>query len=72
MKTAYRILIKNEYASAIIENLQKMNAVEPLPENSFEVPQWQIDEIRSRKEYYKQHPEELVSWEDAQKLIKTD
>jgi hypothetical protein len=72
VKISYHILIKNEYASAIIDSLQKMNAVELLPEHSFEVPQWQIEEIRERRNYYKEHPEELISWEDAQKMIKTD
>jgi hypothetical protein len=43
-------------------DLQKMHAIE--------VPQWQIDEVLKRKKYYQQHPEELMSWEDAQKMIK--
>ena len=36
------------------------------------IPEWQMTEIRKRKEYYKQHPEELISWEAAQKMIHTD
>ena len=72
MQAKYHILIKKDYASAIIEDLQKLDAVELLPESDFDVPQWQIDEIRKRKKYYQQHPEELVSWEEAQKMIHTD
>lgn len=72
MPTTYHLLIKKEYATAIIEDLQKLDAVEIIPDNVHDIPQWQIDEIRSRKKYYKEHPEELVSWEDAQKLIKTE
>ncbi len=72
MQPSYRIIIKKDYASAIIEDLQKLDAVEVLPESAYEVPHWQIEEIRKRKKYYKQHPEELISWEDAQKMIKTD
>ena len=39
-----------------------MNAVELLPDTAFQVTQWQIDEIRSRRAYYKIHPEELIDW----------
>lgn len=56
MQTTYHIVIKKEYAGDIIEDLQKMKAVEVLPDSAFEIPKWQIDEIRKRKKYYKQHP----------------
>ena len=72
MHNTYHIVVKKKYASAIIADLQKLDAVELLPDTAFQVPQWQIDEIRSRKAYYKQHPEELIDWDDAQKMIKTD
>jgi hypothetical protein len=73
MSATYHIRIKKEYAVAVIEDLQKKDAVELMPEEkTFHVPQWQIDEIRKSKEYYKQHPEELISWEAAWKMIKTD
>ena len=36
------------------------------------IPDWQINEVRKRKEYYTQHPDELIDWEDAQKMINTD
>jgi len=35
------------------------------------VPQWQIDEVLNRKEYYRQHPEELIEWGDAMKMLTT-
>ncbi|PQJ09973.1 hypothetical protein CJD36_014840 [Flavipsychrobacter stenotrophus] len=72
VQNTYHIVVKKEYASAIIEDLQKLDAVELIPESSFEIPHWQIEEVLKRKEYYKLHPEELVSWEDAQKMIKVD
>ena len=34
-----------------------------------EIPQWQIDAVRESKAYYQQHPEELMDWVDAKKLI---
>ncbi|MCF8449076.1 MAG: addiction module protein [Taibaiella sp.] len=72
VQPSYHIIIKKDYASAIIEDLQKLDAVEVLPDIAYDIPQWQIDEVLKRKKYYQQHPEELLSWEDAQKLIKTE
>ncbi len=72
MQTTYHIIVKKEYASAIIEDLQKLDAVEIVPEAAIEIPHWQMEEVRKRKEYYQLHPEELVSWEDAQKQIIAD
>ena len=72
MQTTYHIVIKKEYASAVLADLQKMKAVEVLPDTAFQIPQWQIDEIRKRKKYYSKHPDELIDWKDAQKMIKTD
>lgn len=46
-----------------------MEAVEVIPDDNIAVPQWQIDEVRIRKEYYKQHPEELIGWDDALKML---
>lgn len=67
--SSYHIIIKKDYASAIIEDLQKMEAVEVIPEGDIAVLQWQIDEVRKRREYYKQHPEELIGWDDALKML---
>lgn len=73
MAAIYHIRIKKEYAAAIIEDLQRNDAVELLPEETQStVPQWQIEEVRTSKKYYKEHPEELISWEDAWKTIKAD
>jgi hypothetical protein len=69
--TTYHIRKKKDYAAAIIEDLQKMDAVELVETESVQIPQWQIEEIRRRKEYYKQHPDELINWDAAQKMIKT-
>ncbi len=72
MSLTYHIIIKKEYASAVIEDLQKMDALEILPDEAYSVPQWQIDEVRRRKAYYQAHPEELMSCEAALKQIETD
>ncbi len=73
MSATYHLRIKKEYAAAIIEDLQKNDAVEFMPDmRDINVPQWQIDEIRKSKEYYNLHPDELISWDEAWKLIKSD
>lgn len=65
MQTTYHIRIKKEYAATIIEDLQKNNAVELIPEEeAFDVPQWQKDEVQQRIEKYKNNPEQLID-EDA-------
>ena len=69
VSASYHIIIKKDYASAIIEDLQKMDAVEVIPDGELAVPQWQIDEVRKRKEYYQQHPDELINWDDALKML---
>jgi hypothetical protein len=61
----YHIRIKKEYASAVIEDLRKNDAVEIVPEeDAFEVPKWQKDEVLKRIEKYKNNPELLID-EDA-------
>jgi len=70
MQSIYHIRIKEEYAAAIIEDLKKKEGVEFLPANeAFDIPQWQMDEVLKRKKYYKEHPEELISWEESEKML---
>ena len=57
----YHIRIKKEYASAIIEDLRKNDAVEIVPEEeAFEVTKWQKDEVLKRIEKYRNSPELLI------------
>jgi len=41
-------------------------------EDAFEVPQWQKDEVRSRIEKYKNHPELLIDEETFFKMLNED
>jgi len=73
MQTTYHIRIKKEYASAIIADLEKNNAVEFIPEEeAFEVPQWQKDEVRKRIEKYKNNPELLIDEDSFFKMLNED
>jgi hypothetical protein len=59
--TTYHIRIKKEYAAAVIEDLQKMDAVEFMSgEDAFDIPQWQKDEVRRRIENYKKNPDQYI------------
>lgn len=61
MSATIHIRIKQEYAVAIIEELQKKDALEFVPEDeAFEVPQLQKEEVRNRINKYKKNPELLI------------
>jgi hypothetical protein len=68
--TTYHIRIKKSYATAIIKDLQKLDALELLPDAGFEVPEWQKKEVRKRIRELKKNPAKAISWEEADKKIK--
>jgi hypothetical protein len=68
--TTYHIRIKKNYAAAILKDLQKLDAVELMPEVEVPIPEWQKKEVRKRIREAQKHPERLVSWEEASKKIK--
>jgi hypothetical protein len=63
----YYLRVKKSYAADVIEDLQKMEAIELLSEPP--VPEWQKAEVRRRLEEAKKNPEQLVSWDEAIKKI---
>ena len=73
MSATYHIRIKKEYAAALIEDLQKVNAVEFIAEkDDIDIPQWQMDEVKRRIDYYDKNSQELVSWEEVRTRLKFD
>jgi cell fate (sporulation/competence/biofilm development) regulator YmcA (YheA/YmcA/DUF963 family) len=68
--TTYHIRIKKPYATAILKDLQKLDAVELLPEAEAAIPEWQKKEVRKRIKEIQKNPGKAVSWEAAQKKIK--
>ena len=73
MSATYHIRIKKEYAAALNEDLQKVNAVEFIAEkDDIDIPQWQMDEVKRRIDYYDKNPQELVSWEEVRTRLKFD
>ncbi|SEI68065.1 Putative addiction module component [Dyadobacter sp. SG02] len=73
MSVTYHIRIKKEYAASLIEDLQKMDAVEIIKETDEEIVQdWQKSEVERRSEKYRNNPELLVDEEEVFKMLDAD
>ena len=73
MSDTIHIRIKKEYATAVIEDLQKLDAVEIVPEQeAFDVPQWQQDEVRRQIVKYMDHPELLIDEDTFLNMLNED
>ena len=72
MSETYHIKIKKNYAKDVIEDLEKMEAVELLSdnENSFTVPEWQIELGKEEAKKISENPSLLMDWEKARKEFK--
>lgn len=65
-ETTYTIKIKKEYASAIIEDLKQIDAIEILEEP---VPEWQKEESLKRLSEMKTNPSSALSEEEFFKAL---
>jgi putative addiction module component (TIGR02574 family) len=72
MSTTYHIRIKKEYAAALIEDLQKTDAVELIEkhEDDVDISDEQVAEVRRRIAYYDANPGKLLSWDEVRKRLK--
>ena len=70
METTFHIRIKKDYAVAVIEDLQKMNAIELIDEN--EIPEWQKQEVRRRVAESKNDPSILLDEKVVFDLLKVE
>ncbi len=72
-KITYHIRIKKDYATAVIEELRKNDAVEIVAEeDAFDVPEWQKSEVRKRIEKYKNHTELLIDEDTFFKMLSAE
>ena len=62
MEETYHIRIKKDYASAIIKDLEKMDALEVLPDD---IPQWHISVVNERMEEYRKNPSQGIDFDTA-------
>lgn len=66
MGTTYHITIKKEYAAAVIEDLQKMDAVEMIKEgDDYVIPQWQQSVVEERMTAYYKDPAQATDFDSA-------
>jgi len=73
MSVTYHIKIKKQYAASLIEDLQKMDAVELIKETTDEiVPDWHVTEVRQRIEKYKDNPGLLIDEDEVFKMLDAD
>ncbi|MGG7661002.1 addiction module protein [Dyadobacter sp. BHUBP1] len=73
MSITYHIRIKKEYAASVIEDLQKMDAVEIIKETDKEIVQdWQKTEVEQRIEKYRNNPELLIDEQEVFKMLDAD
>ncbi len=70
MGDTYFIRIKKEYAADVIEDLQKMDAVEFINEENISIPQWQIDKVLEAKKKAKENPSLLIDWETVKQNVR--
>lgn len=72
MSATYHIRIKKDYAAAVIEDLQKMKAVELVKEENDAVPEWQKKEVRKRVKEAKKDPSILIDEEVVFNILNND
>lgn len=68
MSETYLIKIKKKYATAVIEDLQKMKAVEVIEE--LVIPQWQKSEVGKRLKDLQNDAGKAIGWKEGLKRIK--
>lgn len=68
MSDTLYVRIKKSYATAIIKDLQKLDAIELLEEAP--IAEWQKKEVRKRLKDLQKNPSKAVSWNEATKIIK--
>ena len=72
MPATYHIRIQKDYAAAVIEDLQKMKAVELLDDKNEVIPEWQKKEVRKRVKEIEKNPSILVDEEVVFNMLNKD
>ncbi|MCF2444457.1 hypothetical protein L0657_10865 [Dyadobacter sp. CY345] len=73
MQTTYHIKVKKDYAASVIEDLQKMDAIEIIRNNEEDqVPEWQKNLVTQRIEKYKGKSELLVDENRAFQILDSE
>lgn len=70
MNDTYFLRIKKDYAASVINDLEKMDAVELIDETNFSIPQWQIDKVNAARKNIETNPDSLIDWDAVKKSVK--
>ena len=70
MPETFHIRIKKDYASAIIKDLEKMDAIEMLPKT--DVPEWHTQIVSERLEEYKNNPKLALDFDEVMNDIEKE
>ena len=70
MSETYFIRIKKEYAADVIEDLQKMDALEFINDGNIDIAQWQKDKVLAIKNKVEENPSLLIDWETVKQNIR--
>lgn len=70
MVETYHVRIKKDYATAILKDLEKLDAVELLPDT--DIPEWHIAMVSERLEEYKRNPSMGTDFDEAMDDIEKD
>ena len=70
MSEVMHLIIKKDYAAALIEHLNKEHAIEIIREDIPGIPEWQKEAVRKTLQYAEQNPASLQSWDLVKKKYK--
>jgi hypothetical protein len=70
MAGIYHLRIKKDFAEVIIEDLQKMKAIELIEPKEDMIPEWQKKEVRKRIDESKQNPSILIDENTVFNMLK--
>ncbi|SKB99896.1 hypothetical protein [Dyadobacter psychrophilus] len=71
MAVTYHIRIKKDYAASLIEDLEKVNAIDLVKETDedFVVTRAQMNEVSARIKKYQDNPDLLIDEEEVFKML---
>lgn len=79
MYSTYHFKTADEIDTSILEAIKAafkgksiVITVEEEKERLYHVPEWQQEIVLERQQYYNQHPEQLLDWNEAQNTINLD
>lgn len=73
MGITYHLKIKKDYAAALIEDLEKVDAIELVAtdevDDTGEISEWQKQAVLSRLQDAEKNPHQLITWQKANDIL---